>query len=239
MSLAHQRVVIIGGTSGIGLATARAALDAGAEVIIGSSRQSSVDAALSELSAGTTGYAVDVSSEESLRGFFEKVGPFDHLAFTAGEPLSLLAVDGMDIAAARDFFQIRYFGALSAVSIGWPSIREGGSITLTSGSARTRPGAGWSVPASICGAVTSLAKALAVELAPLRVNSVEPGVVRSPLWSGMSREDQDGLFAQQAEVVPVGRVGEVEDVAQAFVYAMTQSFVNGASIPVDGGALLV
>jgi NAD(P)-dependent dehydrogenase (short-subunit alcohol dehydrogenase family) len=87
--------------------------------------------------------------------------------------------------------------------------------------------------------VTSLAKALAVELAPLRVNSVEPGVVRSPLWSGMSRADQDGLFALQAEVVPVGRVGEVEDVAQAFVYAMTQSFVNGASIPVDGGALLV
>jgi NAD(P)-dependent dehydrogenase (short-subunit alcohol dehydrogenase family) len=239
MSLTNKRVVIIGGTSGIGLATAHAAIDAGAEVIIASRRQSSIDAALGELSADTTGRALDVLDTAAVQAFFEKVGEFDHLAYTAGEPLSLMFVDGINIDQARGFFQVRFFGALNAVSIAAKQIRGGGSITLTSGSARTRPAAGWSVASSLCGAMTSLAGALAVELAPLRVNVVEPGIVRSPLWSGMSTEDQQAMYDQQAEQLPGGRVGEVDDVAQAFIYSMTQSFMTGTSIPVDGGALLV
>jgi NAD(P)-dependent dehydrogenase (short-subunit alcohol dehydrogenase family) len=239
MSLTSKRVVIIGGTSGIGLATAHAAIDAGAEVIIASSRQSSIDAALGELSAGTTGHALDVLDTAAVHSFFDNVGEFDHLAYTAGESLSLMPIDGMNLDQARSFFQIRFFGALNAVSIAAKHIRREGSITLTSGSARTRPGAGWSVASSLCGATTSLAGALAVELAPIRVNVVEPGIVRSPLWSGMNAEDQQAMFDQQAATLPAGRVGEVEDVAQAFLYSMTQSFMTGTSIPVDGGALLV
>ena len=239
MTLTDKRVVIIGGTSGIGLATAHAAIDAGAHVVIASSRQSSVDAALGELSADTTGRALDVLDTSAVQGFFDEIGAFDHLAYTAGESLRLLPVDGMDLDQARGFFQVRFFGALNAVSIAAQHIRPGGSITLTSGSARTRPGAGWSVASSLCGATTSLAGALAVELAPLRVNVVEPGIVRSPLWSGMSADDQQAMYDQQAELLPAGRVGEVEDVAQAFLYSMRQTFMTGTSIPVDGGALLV
>jgi NAD(P)-dependent dehydrogenase (short-subunit alcohol dehydrogenase family) len=239
MSLTNQRVVVIGGTSGIGLATAHAAVEAGAQVIIASSRQSSIDAALGELSADTIGRAFDVLDTRAVQAFFDEVGEFDHLAYTAGESLSLMPVDGMDIDQARGFFQVRFFGALSTVSTASEHIRPGGSITLTSGSARTRPGAGWSVASSLCGATTSLAGALAIELAPLRVNVVEPGIIRSPLWSGMSPEDQQAMYDQQAELLPVGRVGEVDDVAQAFLYSMTQSFMTGTSIPVDGGALLV
>jgi NAD(P)-dependent dehydrogenase (short-subunit alcohol dehydrogenase family) len=239
MSLTDKRVVIIGGTSGIGLATAHAAVDAGAQVVIASSRQSSIDAALADLSADTTGRALDVLDTSAVRAFFDEIGELDHLAYTAGESLSLMPVDGMNIDQARGFFQVRFFGALNAVSAAVPLIRPGGSITLTSGSARTRPGAGWSVASSLCGAATSLAGALAVELAPLRVNVVEPGIVRSPLWSGMSVEDQQAMYNQQAESLPAGRVGEVEDVAQAFLYSMTQTFMTGTSIPVDGGALLV
>jgi NAD(P)-dependent dehydrogenase (short-subunit alcohol dehydrogenase family) len=239
MSLTNKRVVIIGGTSGIGLATAHAAIDAGAEVVVASSRRSSVDAALGELSAGTTGHTLDVLDTVAMQAFFDQVGEFDHLAYTAGESLRLLPVDGMDLNQARGFFQVRFFGALNAVSVATKHIRPGGSITLTSGAARTRPGAGWSVASSVCGATTSLAGALAVELAPLRVNVVEPGVVRSPLWSAMSVDDQQAMYDQQAESLPVGRVGEVEDVARAFLYSMTQSFMTGTSIPVDGGALLV
>jgi NAD(P)-dependent dehydrogenase (short-subunit alcohol dehydrogenase family) len=239
MSLTGTRVVIVGGTSGIGLATAHAALDAGAEVVIASSRQSSVDAALGELSAAATGHALDVLDAAAVRAFFDTVGSFDHLVYTAGEPLALLPIDALDIERARGFFEVRYFGALNAVSAAAPHLRQGGSITLTSGAARTRPGAGWSVASSVCGATTSLAGALAVELAPIRVNVVEPGVVRSPLWRGMSAEDQHALYRQQADALPAGRVGEVDDVARAFLYSMTQSFMTGTSIPVDGGALLV
>src|SRR3982751_6835222 len=97
MSLTNKRVVIIGGTSGIGLATAHAAINAGAEVVIASSRQSSIDAALGELSADTTGHALDVLDTAAVQAFFEKVGEFAHLAYTAGEPLSLMFVDGINI----------------------------------------------------------------------------------------------------------------------------------------------
>lgn len=239
MSLTDQRVIIIGGTSGIGLATAHAAMEAGAHVVIASSRQSSIDAALGGLSADTTGRTLDVLDTVAVQAFFEEVGEFDHLAYTAGEALSLLPVEEMDIDRARGFFEVRFFGALNAASIAAKRIRPGGSITLTSGSARTRPGAGWSVASSLCGATTSLAGALAVELAPLRVNVVEPGIIRSPLWSGMSAEDQQAMFDQQSELLPAGRVGEVEDVARAFLYSMTQTFMTGTSIPVNGGALLV
>ncbi|MGN6125630.1 MAG: SDR family oxidoreductase [Humibacter sp.] len=239
MSLNGKRVVVIGGTSGIGLATASAAADAGAEVIIASSRQVSVDAALGQLPVGTSGHALDMLDPAAARAFFDEIGAFDHLAYTAGEPLSLLPVEGLDLDQARAFFQVRFFGALNAVSAAAHHLRPGGSITLTSGAARTRPGAGWSVASSVCGATTSLAGALAVELAPIRVNVIEPGVIRSPLWRTMSTEDQQGMYQQQAAALPVGRVGEVDDVAQAFLYSMTQSFMTGTSIPVDGGALLV
>jgi NAD(P)-dependent dehydrogenase (short-subunit alcohol dehydrogenase family) len=238
MNLTDARIVIIGGSSGIGLATARAALHEGAEVVIVSSRQSSINTALGDLIGHVTGHTLDVSDPVAVAAFFTELGPFDHLAYTAGEPLTLMPLAGMDIDKARDFFQIRFFGALTVVSAAARHLRPGGSITRTSGSARTRPSAGWSLGASISGAVTSLTKALAVELAPIRVNCVEPGIIRSPLWSGMSPEDQQQMFDQQADVVPVGRVGEVDDVARAYLYAMTQTFSTGSSIPVDGGALL-
>ncbi|MCW2810222.1 MAG: hypothetical protein JWP61_680 [Friedmanniella sp.] len=238
MNLQEARVVIVGGSSGIGLATARAAADQGADVVIVSSRQGSIDRALEQLDGNITGRTLDVHDRRAVTTFFAELGPCDHLAYTAGEPLTLTPLAGMDIDKAREFFQVRFFGALTVVSAAAATIRTGGSVTLTSGSARTRPGAGWSLGASISGAVTSLTKALAVELAPLRVNCVEPGIIRSPLWSGMSLDEQQQMFDQQAEAVPLGRVGEVDDVARAFLYAMTQTFSSGASIPVDGGALL-
>jgi NAD(P)-dependent dehydrogenase (short-subunit alcohol dehydrogenase family) len=239
MNFASQRVVIVGGSSGLGLATAIAAAAEGAEVVIASSRQASIDTALTQLPETATGFVLDVLDENAVAAFFDGVGEFDHLVYTAGEALALLPIEGIDLGKARDFFQIRYFGALAVISAGVSHIKKGGSITLTSGSAAERPGAGWGIGASVCGAMTSLTKALAVELAPIRVNVISPGVVRSPLWGGMSEEDREGLYEQQGSVLPVGRVGEVEDVAQAYLYAMSQRFGTGASISVDGGTVLV
>jgi NAD(P)-dependent dehydrogenase (short-subunit alcohol dehydrogenase family) len=117
-------------------------------------------------------------------------------------------------------------------------LRPGGSITLTSGTAGDRPGAGWALGASVCGAMSALTRALAVELAPVRVNAVAPGVVRSPLWSGMSEQDRAAMYNDVAAAVPLGRVAEVDDVALAYVYAMEQVHGTGIVITVDGGTVL-
>lgn len=239
MNLAGQRVVILGGTSGIGLATAAAAAREGADVVVVSSKDTSVERALNTLPAGAEGEAVDLTDAGRITAFFERTGPFDHLVFTAGEPLALMALDDLDIEAARKFFALRYFGALAAVSAAAPHVRAGGSIVLTTGIAADRPGAGWAVAASICGAVQSMVRAMAVELAPLRVNAVSPGVVRSPLWSRMNDQEREGLYAQTAASLPVGRVGETDDIAQAYLFLMRQQFATGTIVTVDGGAVLV
>jgi len=210
VTLQDKRVVVLGGTSGIGLATAQLAADQGATLIVASSNPESVKRALNALPA-----------------------------FTQGEALTLLEVASMDLARARKAFELRYFGALGAVSSALPLLRPGGSIVLTTGAAADRPGAGWSVSASICGAMDSLVRALAVELAPLRVNAVKPGIVRSPLWSDQSPEDEQALYDETAKHLPVGRVGEVTDVAAAYVYLMNQGYATGTIVSVDGGHVLV
>ena len=239
MTLQGKRVVLLGGTSGIGLATARAAAKAGATLVVASSSQARVDAALQQLPAGTTGHAVDLTQEQSFRDLFEKVGAFDHLTFTAGENLQLSTIAGSDVAAARRFFELRYWGAFMAAKYGSGRIRAGGSIVFTGGSAFARPQSGWAVAASICGAMEGLTRALAVELAPIRVNLVAPGVVRTELWGGMSEADREGLFRAFGAKLLVGRVGQADEIGDAYVYLMSNGFMTGQVVDIDGGSSLV
>jgi NAD(P)-dependent dehydrogenase (short-subunit alcohol dehydrogenase family) len=238
-TLDHQRIVILGGTSGIGLATAQLAASLGAAVIVGSSSAARVEAALERLPATAEGYVVDLRSEGSIRELFGSLGSIDHLVYTAGESLQIGPIVETDLADAREAFEIRVWGAYAAVKHAAPHLRAGGSVVLSSGSGATRPQPTWTVAASVCGATEALTRALAVELAPIRVNAVAPGVVRSNLWSGMSEEDRAALYALVGETLPVGRVGEVADVAQTFVYLMANGYSTGTIVAVDGGALLV
>jgi NAD(P)-dependent dehydrogenase (short-subunit alcohol dehydrogenase family) len=239
MHLTGKRVVLLGGTSGIGLATAKAVSAQGAQAVVASSRQSSVDQAISQLPSGTEGRAVDLSDPQETAAFLSSLRGFDHLVHTAGEPLALMPVDSLDVQAAASFFQLRYFSVLTAVRAATPHLRPGGSITLTTGIAKDRPGPGWAVAASICGAVEALTKALAVELAPIRVNAVSPGVVRSPLWSGMSEQEREQMYQEIGKTLPAGRVGEVEDIAHAYLYLITQPYSTGTVLTIDGGTVLV
>ena len=195
MELDSQKIVILGGTSGIGLATAQLAAADGATVVVASSNRERVDAALADLPAGAEGYALDVRREEEIRDLFDRLGEFDHLAYTAGESLPLGLIAATDLEAARRAFQIRFWGAYAAVKHAAPRLRRGGSIVLSSGIASARPLANWTVAGSICGAVEALTRALAVELAPIRVNAVAPGVVRSNLWRDMSENDRSAMYA--------------------------------------------
>jgi len=142
---------------------------------------------------------------------------------------------------ARRFWETRFIGALSVVRAATlaGAVRDGGSIVLTGGNAAQRPAPGWALAASICGALDALTRQLALELAPVRVNLVAPGVTRSPLWAGMSPGDEQAMYEGLAAALPVGRVGETSDVALAYIYAMEQTMATGTSILVDGGAVLV
>lgn len=237
--LTGKKVVLLGASSGIGFATAKAAAAEGAEIVIISSNQERIDAALAAIPEGGAGYQADLSDEEQVKNLFKTIGNFDHLVYTAGENIQLGILAETEIEAARKFFNLRYWGAVTAVKYATPFLNQGGSVVLTSGIASLRPGSGWSVASSICSAMEGFTRAMAIELAPIRVNIVSPGVIRTNLWGSMTAEERDGMYAQIGNALPVKRVGEAEDVAENFIYLMKQKFVTGQVLIVDGGTVLV
>ncbi len=238
-NLQNQRVVLLGGTSGIGLATAQAALAAGASVVVVSSRSQRVAEALAVLGDRAEGHAVDLNDEAAVRGLFERLGPFDHLVYSAGESLQIGRLDDTGLDAVRRAFDVRVFGAIAAVKHGVPHLRPGGSVVLTGGVASQRPQKGWTVGASICGAMEAFTRALAVELAPIRVNLVSPGFVRTPLWASIPEAEREAMYVARGAALPAGRVGEPEDIAQTYLYLMTNRYSTGQTVVVDGGGVLV
>jgi NAD(P)-dependent dehydrogenase (short-subunit alcohol dehydrogenase family) len=239
MNLQHKKIVIVGGTSGIGFATARAALAQGAEVLVSSSKREKVETAVAALGAGADGVVADVNNAESMERLFNEAGHVDHLVYTAGESLLFGNLDGLEMNAVRDAFDVRVFGAIAAIKAALPHIRQGGSIVLTSGIASARAPKGLTIGASICSAMEGLTRALAVEVAPLRVNIVSPGFVRTPLWSNMPENDREAMYQHAGSTLLVGRVGEADEIAQAYLYLMNNTFVTGQTVVIDGGGVLV
>jgi len=237
--LTGKKAVILGGSSGIGLATAKAAAAEGGEIIIISSNQKRIDNALNQLPQGSQGYAVDLTDEQQVKAIFAKLGNFDHLVYTAGESLQLVNLEDAVINDAKKFFDLRYWGAFTAAKYASPNINKGGSITLTGGVASLRPGKGWSLGASICAAMEGFMRAMAIELAPVRVNLVSPGVVKTNLWNDMADEQRESFYKGTANSLPVQYVGEAEDIAKTYLYLINQQYSTGQMVVVDGGWVLV
>jgi NAD(P)-dependent dehydrogenase (short-subunit alcohol dehydrogenase family) len=187
-SLRDRRVVIIGGSSGIGFAVAQLALDDGAQVVIGSSGADHVDGAVKRLGNGASGSAVDVKDEASVAAFFERIGSFDHLVYTAGDWSPQRgggAIAKLDLVGANATFTVRFWGALSAIKHAQGRISPDGSITLTDGVIAHRPRKGAVISTAMAGAIEHMTRALAVDLAPLRVNAVCPGLVLTEVWNSI------------------------------------------------------
>ncbi|MCS7476937.1 SDR family oxidoreductase [Umezawaea endophytica] len=229
------RVVVLGGTSGIGLAVAHLAAGTGARVVVGSR---TAERASGGLPSGVTARPVDVTSPESLREFFDHVGEFDHLVYTAGDDLVRVAVADYDPDQARRFFDVRLFHALDGVRAALPTLSPSGSITLTSGAAAYHGGPGRLLGAAVSGAIISAARSLAIELAPVRVNVVAPGLVRTPLWSAMAEDDRRKMFEWAGKETLLGRIADPDDVAKAYLHLMDQAHTTGTVSLVDGGSRL-
>ena len=238
--LKEKRVVVLGGSRGIGFAVAEQASREGASVVIVASQSKGVSAAVERLPKGATGRTVDLRSGDAVRALFAELGAFDHLVYTAGEPIPFgPRLVELDLAAARTFFELRYWGVLTAVQAARPYFRRGGSIVLTSGTSARRPPAGFAIGASICGAIEALTRSLAVELAPLRVNVVAPGMVDTDLWSGIPALAREQMFSDVGAKLPVGHVGSTAEVAEAYLAFLRGGYTTGQSVVVDGGGMLV
>jgi NAD(P)-dependent dehydrogenase (short-subunit alcohol dehydrogenase family) len=236
-TLEGKRVVVLGGSSGIGLGVAKAAAKEGAKLVIGSSRKPKVDEALSMLPKGAEGHVIDLSDAAAIETFFGKLGAFDHLVYTAGEGLAVGAK--MDVETTKKRYDIRFWGAFFSARYGAPNIGEGGSIVFTSGTAGRRPRPGWALSASSCLAIEGLTRGLAVDLAPIRVNLVCPGAVETPLWDSLPEVARKQLLESAAKALPVRHIADADEVASAYTYFMKQTFSTGEVLVVDGGGVLV
>src|ERR1700747_456314 len=237
--LSGKRIVVLGGSSGIGLAVAQQAVAQGATAIVASSNADRVKQAVATLDGHSEGRALDLANERDIENFFQDIGDFDHLVFPPGDALQLKELAATDLSKSRRAFELRYWAVLAAVKHASTHIREGGSIVLTTGIAGERPLKGWTLAASVCGAIVSLTRALAVELAPIRVNAVSPGVVRTNLWQSMNTDAREKLYESVGKSLLVGRVGEACEIARAYLFLMQQGYGTGQTVVLDGGAVLV
>ncbi len=242
---ADGTIVVIGGSSGIGLAVARRSLDDGATVVIAGRSQQRLDAACADLDrtglpAGRmSAHPVDIGDPAQVTRLFDRVGTLSHLVVTAADlpygPVVSLSEDSM-VRAVRS----KILGPLFAAQQAAPRITKPGSITFTSGIAASRPAPGGALAATVNGALESMVLALALELAPIRVNAVSPGWVDTPVWDRLAAPDvKDARLADLAARLPARRLGRPEDIANAVAFLMADSFVTGTVLHAEGAQVLV
>jgi NAD(P)-dependent dehydrogenase (short-subunit alcohol dehydrogenase family) len=236
MSLKDQTVVILGGSSGIGLATARAALAEGARVTITGRSRERLDAARAAIETDVRTVALDVTDEPGTRALFGSFDHVDHVFITAG----VVAFDrklATETAVLRNAIETRFLGALLAAKYAAARMGAGGSITFMSGTAALRPLPGASVATASCGAVEAFARSLALDLAPIRVNTIQPGLVDTPFLDVLG-DQRDAIIAEYSRRLPVRRPGRPEEIADAVLFLMKNNFVTGITLTIDGGGLL-
>jgi NAD(P)-dependent dehydrogenase (short-subunit alcohol dehydrogenase family) len=240
MTLNGNKVVVVGGTSGIGLATAHAVVDRGARVVLVGRSADKLASARESFGADTAveGFTADVAREEEVATLMERVGTFDHLVVTAIAP-GYAPIASIDVAVARSVLDSKLLAAILLAKHAHGRLRPGGSITLTSGIAKDRPMAGGAVVAAVNGALGALARALTLEMAPSRVNVVSPGWVETPVWDFLLGERKTEAWAQMGRRLPVGRIGAPSDLAAAYLFLMENTFAAGTTVHVDGGHALV
>jgi NAD(P)-dependent dehydrogenase (short-subunit alcohol dehydrogenase family) len=237
------QIVIFGGSSGIGLATAQLLARQGAHVRITGRDAGKLAAARAAISGSAsrdsvTGHAVDATDRGQVDAFFAETGQIDHLILTlsGGDGAGPLA--DLDLGKLRNGFEAKFWPHISTAQAALKSLRPGGSITFVSAASAGGHLPGTAGLAAINGALNAIVPVLAIELKPLRVNAVSPGVVDTAWWDKWPAEQKAALFADLSAKSPVGRVGRAEDVAAAIAFVVGNGFVTGQIVQCDGGLQL-
>jgi NAD(P)-dependent dehydrogenase (short-subunit alcohol dehydrogenase family) len=234
--LKGQRVVVFGGGSGVGLASAKLLAAHGAEVVVTGRDAAKLDAATRGSDGRITSRVVDGKDAAAVKRFFADLGAFDHLVLTAAQTSRGGSfVDDITDKSFRDTFENKFWVQVTAAHEAARSIRPGGSITFFSGGASRRAIKGMVNIAAVNGALDAIVPTLALELAPTRVNSISPGTLRTTYWTGTPAAQLEEIFGRMAKALPAGRVGTAEDIANAVFFLVTTSFVTGTVLAIDGG----
>ena len=247
--LSSKRVLLIGGTGGVGIAVAHAILEFGAEVIISSSRQPKVDAVTADLTklypgSKVAGYVCDLASasvESNITNLFSHVGQLDHIIYMAGDRLPTIPLADITLEKWTKCNQVRTIASILVAKHGIQHLSKSpdSSIIFTGGSISQKPiPGGWAMLALIGAGINGLTRQLAFDLAPIRVNCVAPGVIETDLWQGMGEEGKKAFLEQHAKSVPTGRVGQPEDLAEAYLYLLRDRNVTGTVVDSNSGAFL-
>jgi NAD(P)-dependent dehydrogenase (short-subunit alcohol dehydrogenase family) len=237
-SLAGKKVVVVGGKTGIGLGVARATRAVGATVVVASRRVSSAQER-PDL-ADFVQLSLDLRDEAAVKAAFDTIGPFDHLVVTAAPELgSWGAFMDADMHGVRSYLEGKFLGSWASARHGAPHLRAGGSITFLTGGMAARPKIGFAAVTSAFAAVEALSGSLALELAPIRVNTIRPGFIDTDMWGFLPTEQRDGLRKQVEDTFPARRAGKPQDVGHAALFLMTNPYVTGTVIEVSGGENLV
>lgn len=234
-STENQNIVIIGGSSGVGLAVSKLVAAQGAKVTIASRSRACLEKAAQEIGDNVPIGIVDTLDEQSVKDFFANLNSIDHLLNFAGDSMGGGVLD-TDIQIAKNAMESKFWGQFYVGRYGGPKIKPSGSLTLTSGSGPRPHQAIATVAAN--SALSVLVESLAKELAPVRVNAIAPYYINTPMWSGMTDKEREELFDRVGKQLPIGRVAEIKDVAPAYLDIIQSTYITGTTIPINGGALL-
>lgn len=236
--MSSQHTVIVGGTSGIGLATAQALLAAGGQVTVTGRSEARLAHARRVLGPQAQVLKMDAAAADALPAQFAAIGAFDHLVLALGSGRGLGPLAEVDLADVRLGFEEKVFAHFAAAKAALPHLDRAGSLTFISAVSAHAAAPGTAGIGAANAAVAALVPILAVELAPVRVNAVSPGVIDTPWWDVMPEAQKQAIFEQYAAKTPVGRVGTAEDVAGAIAFLIGNGFVNGQVLICDGGLRL-
>ena len=235
--MSSQHVVIVGGSSGIGLAAARQLLAAGLKVTITGRSTQRLNEACQSL-AGAEAVVMDAAATDALNATFSRIGAFDHLVLALGGGKGFGPFASVTVADVRKGFEEKVYPHFAVAQAALPFLRKDGSITFISAVSAHAAMPGTAGIGAANAAVAMFVPILAAELRPLRVNGVSPGVVDTPWWNFLPSEQREAVFADYASKTPVGRVGKPDDIAQAVAFLVSNSFMNGHVIICDGGLRL-
>jgi NAD(P)-dependent dehydrogenase (short-subunit alcohol dehydrogenase family) len=235
ISMSSDHTVIVGGSSGIGLATARHLLASGGRVTITGRNSGRLEEARRLLGNGARAAAMDAADAASLPEAFAAIGPMDHLVLALGSRKGFGPFATMNVAEMRQSFEEKVYAHFAAAQAALPFLRQDGSVTFVSAVSAHAGAPGTSGIGAANAAVAALVPILAAELRPLRVNGVSPGVIDTPWWDFMPRDEKQAVFDEYGAKSLVGRVGTADDVASAISFLVGNTFVTGHVLLCDGG----